>query len=436
VLAIAAGGGAGSADAAIAAIALAPRSPELAATAFEASKLLKSPRVGELVTIVDGIVDEALSEEPSWGAYRRFDRLVPLFRRQIAHGEPQSVRRLLERALRIDAASVAQVLRVPGLLWPLSTEAAQLIPLINAMEPGDRYSVLVGGLRACIGWSREDLDTLIALADVRSELGKELAQAGRLDDARHVMFDDQPGEWREPAFVAEDYLVVGDEAGAKRALEGQTQQPDHVMRLRIQLGLESLADAIKPLAKPSKIGVMSNVLSLIDLAKLALERGELDALDDIDAAIEKLLAAKQRSQYDHGIEGNTRNIVADQRARIAARRDPSSLRALIEADIAGLAALHAYGKDAWKRGQLTEGVARRALEHGFPALALLAAKKLRFDPGSNHVPHMIASAFLPADPAAALHAFDTLVKEPDKAFVLLHHMQEPLLAQLWSAVAS
>lgn len=424
--------------------------PAWAVAAFRAATVLAgaSKRTAELAKIVDSIVEEAFSEDPPWGDHSRFRALVELFELQ-CDGATKALHAMLTRALAQYPAEIGKALATGTWLWKIDGSPKLMLKLVESIESNDRYQPLTSrrGLRACTSWSMNDLATLVAFDPaIRSDLGKELAEAGRRDEARAIMFPPKSADddWVDPTFVAQDYLAIGDAAAAKKVLSEPTQAPIELTRLKIELGIETIQKALTQLTTAKlTAGVMSRVGELVALGELAVKRGELAHVDAILAASEKLLASKQgRIPHDAGVEGGTRNEVADLRANIAvARGGADAARTSIVADIAGIPALQAFGKDSWKKQQLALDVMRRALRHGAPDLALQVAKKVKFDAGTIHQTAFVAAGFLPADPGAALNALDTLAKgEADKHLVFNSIVGEApfqsILDRLWSAVLS
>ncbi|WP_434419477.1 hypothetical protein [Nannocystis pusilla] len=452
-LTIAAAGGAGSVDAAInvfkANMAGDDRArPQWAARAFTAARDLAgvTPRAAELAQLARAVLDEAVAGVPTWGEDGRFRELVPLLTAQLAAGDATSVRRILEIWQREDPDSLAEILQYTSpLLWIAPDDPKTTLTLLEAMEPFQREYPLDSGdrVRALAGWPAEQLHAFVGLAPrLRPDVARHLVAAGREADARNVLFaaiDDDEGD----DTLAEYRLIVGDTEIAKElVVSGEWSDDLARTRLKIELGVESIADARERLRKidPRTGGsVMSPVHLLCLLGDFAFARGEHDELPPILKAIDALLASPKRTQYDQGVEGDRRSYVADLRARIVANAgNASATRAALEADLAALPTLQRFGRDTYGRNQITASLMRRAIRHGQPDLALKIAKKITPAERSGSA-RQVAAAFLPADPAGALAALDALAADRADAQLLAHAPGETdpgtrLLPRLWDAV--
>jgi hypothetical protein len=425
--------------------------PHWAARAFEAATALagETPRAAELARFVEAVIEEALSSKQPWDEHYRFRSLGPLLHAQLESGARGAVKRVLERWMREDPESLHEGVDRWRLFWAAPDDPAWTLALMTAIPERDRDPRLShAGLQACAGWPREDIEALAALVPGnRAAIGEHLVAAGRVDDARHILFQKLEEEGVDPVKRARRHLLLGETGAAKELLREPTEYFEST-QLRIELGVESFAEARERLKKPwpGSDSLMSPVRMLTSLGDLALDRGDYYELVPILVAIERLLATKRRSHYDRGVEGSTRSLVMDLRARlVAARGDASAVREALESDLAALPALQAYGQNPFAKSEIARSLVQRAIRHGLPELALRAARKL----GAGQRPQSaqaVAAAFLPEDPARALEALEALAGDQAEHLLFQDFLafgvpsgtplgpHTPLIAELWSAV--
>ncbi|MEO6774829.1 MAG: hypothetical protein ABI467_17775, partial [Kofleriaceae bacterium] len=388
--------------------------PVRAGVALEASHALgaRSVKRAEVVGFVDSVIDERLQDGT-------FKPLLPLLMAQQQTGETRTVERILDRWMQEDASTLDDALET--LAWVKADDVEYTLTLLNALDESDRSRSLEhhDGLRACAAWPLPELEKLVALVPVvRTELGKQLLAVARTDDARHIFFHDfiDPYHWNR----VERHQLLG-ETDAVTALldEPWTDYQTERQHLRIELGMQTFAKAREderhPIA-PTGGSVMHAVGQLQRLVELALTHEARAEIPPIMEAIERLLASKQRTHYDQGVEGSTRSQLGDLRLRLLGD-DARAIDERLEADLGDLPALRAFGRDAYGKDSLVASFVRRAIRYRRPDLALKAAKLLGTHE-KTQISRAVAQAFVSTDPGRALDALATLAG-PAAATVLV-----------------
>ncbi|MEZ4448433.1 MAG: hypothetical protein R3B09_03060 [Nannocystaceae bacterium] len=397
-------------------------SAELAAFALAAvTKLPASPRAAEVDAAVAAVVDACFEAE--WT-----HDLGPVVDAYMERGDRAAVAAMIERAGEELSEALARG------VWALE-DPAKIRPLVDRSNADGALQSRWIDVRA---WSLDDLRALASVARgtwAPKPLGTALMACGRVADARALLLDDPEWDTFYLSWKIERYLLAGDEAAAKAALEGSPPPTEEFLlwaRMQVEYGLRDF-HALWPIGGKWEKGrsVMHSIQTITLLIVDALARGDdPSGFGPALAAIDALFANPTRSQYDRGVEGSRRNEVAMIRARLAiANGNLAAAQAQIDADLAAIAGLLAHAKDAYGRAELLREFAARAIVVDRPDVALKAAKKIPPSYRSAHAA-TIARGFLPSGPGDAIKALDQLATDPAKR--LLHG--RGLLAALWSAV--
>ena len=414
--------------------------PKYVARALELAADLegKSERATDLRGPAEAVVDAAFDK----GDFKLLGEIVRAHHRL---NDKRWIQRILPMWLEQDPESLGEALKDSDLVWTFSDDAPKTLALVNAMSDiNDRIRAIKcgKGLENCLSWSLDDLNKLVALVRfIRMKLGKALLKSGRTDDARHILFN--APEWDSfPMKQVRRHLLFGETDAARQLLSGAPPYEVRAWtRFRIEHGIESIADARERYLKDHKThgSVMRTVESLVLLANDHLNRkGDLAEVEPFFEAIEDLLALETRTHYDRGVETSNRSKVATLRARfMSIEGDSDRLRAGLESDLKNLKTILNLAQDKYQKNDAVQSLVRRALTHGFPELALKAAKKVTMAARPDKAPD-VALGFLPGDPAKALAALDVLAKT-DANYKLLtpsYGKTTPLLVALWAAVLS
>lgn len=306
----------------------------------------------------------------------------------------------------------------------------------------DRRGGLLGSEHAqvCARWSLADLEKLVTLlggAPTRvGYIAQFLVTQGRASEAR-LLLDRAPGE--DPVTRAEQLLLVGarDEAIAVLS-KAPASTHQSAAQLRVTLGLDDWS-VLAQRDPATGSSVMAAVDALIRCGDVFIEKHEFATVVAVLAAIDELLALSFRTQYDRGIEVDTRSRVLDLRAALLqARGDEPGLTAALEQDLATLPELAKLASNE-QRAQVTKRLVMRAVAAHRPEMALKAAKKVAAS-ARPQVASMVARAFLP-NATAALAALETLAGDEASLWLLglekntvRYDVERPaILAQLFAA---
>lgn len=372
------------------------------------------PKMSELVDLAQQDIDAAIEKGSGYSLEPFLEALMQL-------GSDTKARSLLLRVRDLDPSMLADMNLRSGALRLLAEEPQEFFSVLEHMDSHRSEQALCadGVLQSISHW---DLTDLQAVAEQKPEyfltdLGKALAAAGRVEEARSLLFP-KDGPEVLLATKVKRHAILGELDEAKALLRGEEPSLGEWTSLRLEHGVESFGEVLTRYEQHPQEHIMSDTERRIRLGRQLLERGELDLVEKVLSSVDTLLASNPAlTSYDLGVQADRLGALADLRVEYLGQKgDASAVRTQLEADLSGLKDLQDLSAKNQKdpsmrtfgKNEVAKRLVARAGRAGQLDIALKAAKKIS-KKEREEIGGEVALWWLPADPGGALATFESVV---------------------------